>query len=623
MNYSLRLAAFLAPILACAGCATQAAPAAEDAATPAEVAATPIHLEAEDAQLTGAKVLSARKGFSGKGYISNLSEDGDNIKWTFNADKAGIYEARVRYSSPFGSKGTELVVNGKKTGAKLAETKDVFATASLGKVKLKQGENSVTMNKGWGFYDVDALDFLPDGAATAPASAKSIHLEAENAKLTGPKVETTRKGFSGKGYVSGFTKDGDNIQWTLPVEKAGIYDARVRYSSPNGEKGTEIVVNGVKTSGKLPETKDVFATASLGKIELKAGENTIAIGKGWGYYDIDALDFISADDVATVVKPPATLNDPQATLGARDLMKYLVSQYGEKTLSGQYETEDNDYLAKSAGVTPAVFGGDLMRYSPSFIENGAKPKGISEGYIKRAQAGQILTLSWHWNAPSHLINKNYLDKDGKEVQALWWSGFYTRATTFDLEAALANPDGKDYKLLMRDIDQIAIQLKKFEDAGIPVLWRPLHEAEGGWFWWGAKGPEPFKKLWRLMYDRLTVKHDLHNLIWVYTTEGKDNWYPGDDVVDMVGADCYPSDLSDPLSSTWQALNAKHGGKKLIALCEFGGVADVEKMKQYGVRWSYFATWNGKTKDTPLDKIKALYKAPDMVNQKDLLEGISH
>ena len=117
------------------------------------------------------------------------------------------------------------------------------------------------------------------------------------------------------------------------------------------------------------------------------------------------------------------------------------------------------------------------------------------------------------------------------------------ATTFNLPAALDNPDGSDYQLLLRDIDAIAVQLQKYEDAGVPVIWRPLHEAaRASWFWWGAHGPENFKELWHVMHDRLTNHHGLHNLIWEFTSIGvngdEDDWYPGDDEVDIVGLDIY-------------------------------------------------------------------------------------
>lgn len=64
----------------------------------------------------------------------------------------------------------------------------------------------------------------------------------------------------------------------------------------------------------------------------------------------------------------------------------------------------------------------------------------------------------------------------------WWSGFYTRATDFNVATALADTTNANYTLILRDIDAIAVQLKRFEDASVPVLFRVLHEAEGGWFW---------------------------------------------------------------------------------------------------------------------------------------------
>ena len=253
-----------------------------------------------------------------------------------------------------------------------------------------------------------------------------------------------------------------------------------------------------------------------------------------------------------------------------------------------------------------------MDYSPSRIERGADSQNKSESYLARAQMGQIVTLTWHWNAPSRLTQ---FDAQGKEIKNYWWGGFYTKNTTFDVEAALADPNSDDYKLLLRDIDAIAVQLQKFEDAGVPVLWRPLHEAEGGWFWWGAKGPSPFKKLWRIMYDRLTQKHDLHNLIWVYTAGNDPKWYPGDDVVDVVGADAYPSDYTDPLTATWDDLNAQYGGRKLIALSEVGKVPDVAKMWRLGVKWSYFASWTGDlgAQGVPVEALKSTYNSTGVLN----------
>ena len=156
-----------------------------------------------------------------------------------------------------------------------------------------------------------------------------------------------------------------------------------------------------------------------------------------------------------------------------------------------------------SGQLPALFGGDLIEYSPTRVAHGSKPEGTTESFIARAKAGQLLTLTWHWNAPKDVLDAPYTDKNGKKVEAHWYSGFYTYSTTFNLETALANPNSEDYKLLLSDIDTISVELKKTAAENIPVLWRPLHEAEGGWFWWGAKGPKPFVQLWRLMFDRLT------------------------------------------------------------------------------------------------------------------------
>jgi hypothetical protein len=123
----------------------------------------------------------------------------------------------------------------------------------------------------------------------------------------------------------------------------------------------------------------------------------------------------------------------------------------------------------------------------------------------------------------------------------------------------------------------------------------LHEAQGEWFWWGAQGPETFKDLWKLMHDRLTNVHSLHNLIWEYTSTGVNDefmdWYPGDNVVDMIGADVY-TDPTSSMSGEWYDLLEQFNGRKLIALSETGTLPDPDVMDQWGIEWSYFSPWNG-------------------------------
>ena len=304
----------------------------------------------------------------------------------------------------------------------------------------------------------------------------------------------------------------------------------------------------------------------------------------------------------------AALVDSQATAATRALMAALVADYGKRTWSGQYHDSNDMARIRDAGhLKPAILGGDFMDYSPSRVARGDAPTGYTEAMIAFGQAGYVITMSWHWNAPTNLV-------DSQEQP--WWRGFYSIATTFDVAAALADTNSTEYALILRDIDAIAEQLEKFSDAGVPILWRPLHEADGTWFWWGAKGPGPFKALWRLLYHRLTDEHHLHNLIWVYSGD-KPDWYPGNDMVDIVGTDAYPKDPGDPLLSQWRTLNSRFNGVKLVALTEFGGVPDVERMQASGVWWSYFASWTASTKAVPGATIARIYGSPAVVTMDQL------
>ncbi|MDE2126832.1 MAG: beta-mannanase [Armatimonadetes bacterium] len=452
--------------------------------------------------------------------------------------------------------------------------------------------------------------------AAVAQKIRNIHLEAESGRLTDVVVAASVPGYSGAGYVTGFTAADAHV--TLPfAARAGAYRLTIRYATPFGPKGFAVSVNGHTINGMFAATGPHFATVDAGEVLLKNGANTIEVDRGWGYFDVDALDLAPAPAPTRLLPPTDRLADAHASAAARRLMRYLVSQYGRRTLSGQYDTTDIAAIHRTTGETPAIFGDDLMDYSPSRLAHGSKPQGTVTGDIAAARAGQIITLSWHWNAPSGLLDRMGKDAAGQPIDERWYKGFNTNATTFNLAEALSHPESRDYRLLVRDIDAIAAHLRKLAAAGVPVLWRPLHEAEGGWFWWGAHGPEAFKQLWRLMFRRFTTVDHLHNLIWVYTAGSNMAWYPGDAYVDVVGIDAYPQDAWDPLSGEWTAEVKQFGGRKLLALSEFGGAPNLATMWQLGVRWSYFVSWSGTTRDLAPAALRATYLNPRILNAATL------
>ena len=272
------------------------------------------------------------------------------------------------------------------------------------------------------------------------------------------------------------------------------------------------------------------------------------------------------------------------------------------------------YLHMLGVSQPAMGGFDLMDYSPTRTSHGLRTRGSVQSWIRWAGPDAFVTISWHWNAPMFLV-----DEPGRE----WWRGFYREATTFDLRAALAEPESAEYMALLRDIDVIAEQLALFRDAGIPVFWRPLHEASGAWFWWGAWGPDPFRRLWHVLHDRLVRHHGLDHLIWVYTvgdiTEKKTGpWYPGDDEVDIVSVDLYGQN-ADP-AVAWRALSREFGATKPLVVSESDRLPDPEEMADSGQQWAWFSVWSAEhlRRYSPSD-IQAVYSSDYAVGRDGLPE----
>ncbi|CAM4511220.1 mannan endo-1,4-beta-mannosidase [Paenibacillus endophyticus] len=416
--------------------------------------------------------------------------------------------------------------------------------------------------------------------ANTQVSVVGNKIEVEDGVMTGTvSVDNTTNGYSGRGYAA-FKGEGD-LTLTYQAPNAGLYEITVGYNSPFGSKKTELIVNGQGTGEISLAQSTGFQEVSAGKVQLQSGDNTVKINLGWGWYNIDYIIVTSAE-VGGSHQVEKILSNPNATPETQALMNYLVDTYGNGIISGQQERHDADWIYDQTGKYPALLGLDMMDYSPSRVEHGTSSQTIEQA-LDWGQQGGIVQIHWHWNAP-----KDLLDEPGNE----WWSGFYTRATTFDVAYALEHPDSEDYQLLLRDIDVISNQLKRLQDAHIPVIWRPLHEAEGGWFWWGTKGPEAYKELYRLMYDRMKNVHGLNNLIWVFNSESEE-WYPGDDVVDIVTTDYYaPNGDYNPLVNKYDQLVSLVNGTKLVALAENGPIPDPDLLPLLGADWLYFMTWTG-------------------------------
>ncbi|KAL0932806.1 mannan endo-1,4-beta-mannosidase [Colletotrichum truncatum] len=403
--------------------------------------------------------------------------------------------------------------------------------------------------------------------------------EAEDGVLSGTKLDTAQAGFTGTGYVTGF--EGDNAKVTINVDCTGegqkLFDLNIRFAAIYGEKRTSVVLNGGASNEVLLAAGETWATVSAGQVLLNEGKNTIDIVRNWGWYLIDSITL-----TPTAPRGPHNINEAltnaNANADAKALYSYLRSIYGKKILSGQQELSYSNWINEQVGKTPALVSVDLMDYSPSRVERGTVGTAVEEA-ITHHKRGGIVSVLWHWNAPTGL----YDTEENK-----WWSGFYTRATDFDVSKALADTTNANYTLIIRDIDAIAVQLKKLQDAGVPVLWRPLHEAEGAWFWWGAKGPEPCKKLWALLHDRLTNHHGLNNLVWIWNSIAP-AWYPGDDTVDILSADVYAQGHG-PMTTQYNDLITLGKDKKLIAATEVGSAPFPDLLQAYEAHWLYFCVW---------------------------------
>lgn len=246
--------------------------------------------------------------------------------------------------------------------------------------------------------------------------------------------------------------------------------------------------------------------------------------------------------------------------------------------------EEIDYIRKETGKEPLLRGFELLAYSPNINYQNATDECLTEVYENRntmktalkwaKETGGIVTLTFHWFSPLGGHDKS----------------FYAKNTDFDAKKILI--EGAPERIAFyRDMDVIAAELKKFQDADIPILWRPFHEANGEWFWWGAKGPVVASKLYRLMFEYYTNVLHLDNLIWVWNCPVKEA-YPGDAYVDIVSMDIYLSNYEKTdYHQQYDQLIQATSPYKTAALAEVGYMPDIQLLSQSHTPWAYYMTWS--------------------------------
>lgn len=441
-----------------------------------------------------------------------------------------------------------------------------------------------------------------------------------NARLAGMAGSGEAK--AGITYITGLEQDGDGCLFQVEIPESGFFDLNFISASEGGYKENFVSVDGDRVGTIVAEDTE-FTDALIKRVYLEAGTHEVEVTKSWGWIRIDSLVVTEAEALdKRIYEVEAGLCNPNASEETKRLYSYLCDIYGEKFLSGQYcDTgpfgKEMQVVKKATGKTPAVLGLDFIEYTPSRVENGSV--GHSTEYaVNFWESGGIVTFCWHWNAPS------------KYLTGQWYSGFYNDSTNINLEKIMNGEDTEGYELLMKDIDAIAEQLLILQDAHVPVLWRPLHEASGGWFWWGASGADAYKKLYVLLYDRLTNEYGLNNLIWLWNGQDEE-WYPGDEYVDILGEDIYPGErvYTSQMDSYLNAATNYSTETKMVYLSENGCVFDPELAKRDGAMWGMWCTWQREfvAQDTAIftlseqyteaSMLKKAYEDEDVITLEDL------
>jgi mannan endo-1,4-beta-mannosidase len=312
---------------------------------------------------------------------------------------------------------------------------------------------------------------------------------------------------------------------------------------------------------------------------------------------------------------------PDASPEARALLEMLYGISGHYTLTGQHnypntKNRNSEFAAKYTGKTPAIFSSDWGHAKAGNSDSYLARPDIVQEAIRQHQTGALVTMCWHAVPPTADEPITFNSLPSSNPKAL--SSVQGQLLDEQFKDVLT-PGTALYNKWCAQVDAVAVFLKQLQDAHVPVLWRPYHEMNGGWFWWGGRtGEYSTAALYRQLFDRLVHHHHLNNLLWVWSVDRPNKpsmehakYFPGIEFVDILALDVYGNDFGQ---AYYESLLALSQGKP-ITLAEVGNPPTPEILRQQP-KWTYFVTWAGMVRNTTKRQYEAIRQDPRVLGLDD-------
>jgi len=409
----------------------------------------------------------------------------------------------------------------------------------------------------------------------------------------------------------------DYINLTFQISTPGYYSVMVGGVAKYGAgKVVNVTVNGTTSSVAIAETGDI----SAGSFDLPAGDVLVKITPNWTWGVVDYVELVPDQSVSQEF----SLNGP-VTAGATEeavkIYSFLKENFGKKSVSGAMLGDMDHYTAGASVKThedveiyyttaskyPALVGVDFMNATGKSADTG---NSYYTTYTEKSldamrslwALGGIPKFTWHWRDPSRATDQFYARNNSDHSD-----GTTMNFTSVMNEDGSWNTSSELYQNMIKDIDVIADYFLQLQKEGIAGIFRPLHEASGGWFWWGTQGGANYVKLYRLIYDEMVNVKGVKNLLWVWNPNSStdEEWNPGKEYYDIISVDIYTYEnggpkyhVYDSQSADFLKLKSLSNSEKLIALTECGSIPDVELCYSSTVptAWSWwmpwYESWNG-------------------------------